>query len=322
MNKKYSETERLRAYDGDCSVLPNASPNSWLPRRLISLNRKEIRNAIKKRLPDWYFVIQEWRKVHGRFPNFLWPATFNEKVLHRILFDRRPVLTQFADKFAVRSYVEQRIGSKILPKSYYLTKRPETIPFDELPDKFVVKPTHGCGWVQIVTDKSTLDRTALVQKCLGWLNQSYYEKTREWAYKNVEPRILVEEFVDEGSGTAPYDYKLFVFDGTVELVQVDAGRFGDHRRRLYTPAWQEMDARFGESEKIVDDVARPRNLAAMIAAAETLGRGLDFVRADFYDTGDRIYLGELTMTPGCGHNRFRPRELDLYFGERWKLRTG
>jgi hypothetical protein len=82
-----------------------------------------------------------------------------------------------------------------------------------------------------------------------------------------------------------------------------------------------MDARFGESEKIVEDVARPKNLAAMIAAAETLGRGLDFVRADFYDTGDRIYFGELTMTPGCGHNRFRPKELDLSFGKRWLLRT-
>ena len=88
------------------------------------------------------------------FPRIIQPITFNEKVLHRILFDRRALLTQLADKAAVRSYVEERLGPEILPKLYYLTSRPDTIPFDELPDRFVVKPTHGSGWVQLVTDKS------------------------------------------------------------------------------------------------------------------------------------------------------------------------
>ena len=280
-----------------------------------------MKKAIKNRLPDAYFVIREWRRIHGTFPHFLWPRTFNEKVLHRILFDRRPVLTQFADKFAVRAYVQQRIGSEILPELYHVTTDPETIPFDSLPDKFVVKPTHGCAWVQIVTDKRTLNHSALVQTCNGWLKQNYYEKTLEWAYKDILPRIIVEEFVDDGSGVAPDDYKLFVFGGRVELAQVDSGRFQNHRRRLFTRDWQEIKARFGESEDIIGEVPRPKNLTAMLEAAQTLGEGLDFVRADFYDVGDRIYFGELTMTPGCGHNRFRPEALDLHYGNLWKLRT-
>ena len=87
----------------------------------------------------------------------------NEKVLHRILFDRRTVLTQMADKAAVLSYVDSRLGPRVLPKLYYFTNQPKTIPFDSLPQRFVVKPTHGSGWVQIVSDKSSLDRAALVQ---------------------------------------------------------------------------------------------------------------------------------------------------------------
>jgi TupA-like ATPgrasp len=58
--------------------------------------------------------------------------------------------------------VESRLGPQALPKLYYLTTRPDTIPFDQLTDRFVVKPTHGSGWVQIVTDKSALDRRALI----------------------------------------------------------------------------------------------------------------------------------------------------------------
>ena len=120
------------------------------------------------------------------------------KVLHRILFDRRAVLTQVADKAAVRDYVEARLGRQLLPERYYITIDPDTIPFDKLPDRFVVKRTHGSGWVQIVTDKSTLDRATLIETCRGWLRQSYYEATREWVYKNIEPRIIVEQFIDDG----------------------------------------------------------------------------------------------------------------------------
>ena len=99
------------------------------------------------------------------FPNIIKPETFNEKIVYRILFDRRSILTQLADKAAVRSYVESRLGSEILPKSHYLTTNPATIPFDELPDSFVVKPTHASGLVQIITDKRSLNRAELIETC-------------------------------------------------------------------------------------------------------------------------------------------------------------
>jgi len=200
-----------------------------------------IKKRLKEFLPDWFVSIRAHWKSHGVFPNIISPTTFNEKVLYRILFDRRTVLTQIANKAGVRSYVEQRLGPQLLPKLYYLTKCPETIPFDDLPDRFVVKPTHGSGWVRVVTNKTALDRTALIETCTGWLNQSFYKQTRQWVYKNIEPHILVEEFIDDGTGSAPNDYKLLVFGGIVEFIQVDAARFSDHRRRLYSPAWEKLD---------------------------------------------------------------------------------
>ena len=267
-----------------------------------------IKKVIKKGLPDWCVLLWEWRKAHGAFPNIIRPVTFNEKVLHRNLFDGRAVFTQLADKAAVRSYVEQRLGPEILPKLYYLTSRADTIPFDELPDRFVVKPTHGSGWVQIVTAKSALDRAALIELCSEWLQRSFYKETREQVYKHIEPRIIVEELIDDGSGAAPNDYKLYVFDGTVQFIEVHVGRFSDHRVRLYTPTWKRIDALFGFDD-IIGDVSRPAHLADMITAAETLGRDLDFVRADFYDTGDRLFFGELTMTPGEASTAFAPKSL-------------
>jgi TupA-like ATPgrasp len=281
---------------------------------------KSIKSSLGIRTPDWYVLLRGFYKAHGVLPRIIRPVTFTEKIVHRSLFDRREILTRLTDKAAARSYVEQRIGPQFLPKLYHLTSQPETIPFDELPDRFVVKPTHASGWVRLITDKSTLDRAALVETCRDWLKQSYYEKKREWVYKNVEPRILVEQYIDDGSGAVPNDYKLYVFDGTVELILLSVGRFKDHRLRFYTPAWKKLDVLLA-NEDIIGDAPPPANLGNMIAAAQVLSQGMDFMRVDFYDTGDRFYCGELTMTPGGGLDHFRPKQFDHYLGQCWKIRT-
>jgi hypothetical protein len=277
-----------------------------------------IKQHLVNVLPDWFIVIARHRRIHGAFPKLFRPETFNEKIVYRILFDRRPLWTQLADKAAVRTYIQSRLGSQILPRLHHLTTRPATIPFDQLPEKFVVKPTHASGLVQIVMDKQSLNRIALIDICTKWLSESLYRVTREWPYKHIEPQILIEEFIDDGGGTPPKDYKLFVFDGKVELIQIDIGRFTHHRRRLYTVDWQTLDVRY-EYENITTEVPRPTHLDDMIAAARTLGSDLDFVRADFYDTRDRLYLGELTTTPEAGMGRFSPVDFDHLLGSRWRL---
>jgi hypothetical protein len=227
------------------------SPTPPPQRRIAS-----IKKFIRKRLPHWAVLIRWHRNTLGAFPNIVNPVTFNDKVLHRNLFDRRALLTQFADKAAVRAYVRSRLGPDILPRLYCLTTRPDAIPFDDLPDRFVVKPTHALGWVQLVTNKATLERAALIALCEDWLKHSYYEEQCEQVYKHVEPRVIVEEFIDDGSGAALNDYKLFVFDGTVEMIQVDVGRFTDHRRRLYSPAWEKLDVCYAYDD-VSGDVPRP-----------------------------------------------------------------
>ena len=132
---------------------------------------------------------------------------------------------------------------------------------------------------------------------------------------------MVEEFIDEGSGTAPNDYKVFVFGGRAETLQVDVTRFTDHRRRFYTPAWEKLDVLLIYAD-VCGDVSRPAHLAEMIIAAEILGRDLDFLRVDFYDTSARIYFCEFTTAPEGGWARFQPPAFDSYLGGRWVLSSG
>jgi teichuronopeptide biosynthesis TupA-like protein len=275
-------------------------------------------NTLRYFLPSWAIHIRRYWAGHRRVPNLLNPQSFSEKVLYRKLFNRCRIWVQLVDKVAVRDYVQARLGSQILTEIYHVTSDPETIQIGNLPSKFVVKPSHGSGWVRVVADKSVVDQEELRRTCRRWLSESFYRRSREWPYKHVVPRIIIEEYIEDGAGETPHDYKLFVFHGKVRMIQVDGSRFTDHRRRLYEPGWERLPVLFGH-EDIVGNLKRPPHLDQMISAAEILGRDFDFVRVDFFDTEEKLYFGELTMAPDAGNKMFRPKEFDWHLGQFWHL---
>jgi hypothetical protein len=279
--------------------------------------RSRIRDLFPDGLVDLYVALRVHKVHHGRYPNLIRPRTFNEWIARRKALDRRPILTRFADKHGVRDYVTERVGSHILTELYCVTRNPADIPFDTLPNSFVVKPTHGSGWVHVVRDKSRLDRDALVSQCRTWLASDYYRLRREWPYKNVVPQIMVEEFIDDGAAEPPSDVRFYVFGGHAELIQVDAGRFIRHERAFLDRDWNELPIRM-TYPPVTGGVPKPRHLAEMLRVAEALGTDMDFVRVDLYHTARKIYFGEITTTPACGCGQFQPRSVDVQLGKLWE----
>jgi hypothetical protein len=276
-----------------------------------------LRKIIKPFAPT--FVVIAWRiwNAYGRFPRLVRPRRHSDWILRRAGFDRRPLLRRLTDKATVRGYVEERLGPDLLPRLYVLTRDPATIDFDALPDCFVIKPTHASGSVRIVRDKATLDCAELIAQCRQWLRRDYYRESMEWAYKGITPQIMVEEFIDDGTGGAPTDYKVFVYHGRVALIQADFDRFVSHRRRVFDRSWNRLgfDLQFPD---IGRDVKAPPHLREMVAAAETLGRGLNFIRIDFYDTDRKLYFGEMAVYPGGTREVFYPVEVDEHYGSLWR----
>jgi hypothetical protein len=111
---------------------------------------------------------------------------------------------------------------------------------------------------------------------------------------------------------------VFVFGGCAEMIEVHTARFRDHRSQLYTLGWERIEVKH-QYDEITGDLARPPHLLEMIEAAETLGKELDFIRVDFYDTLKKLYFGEFTTGPGGGLESFQPEAFDCQLGERWVL---
>ncbi len=249
------------------------------------------------------------------------PKSFNEKIIWRKINDRNPLFPIISDKYKVRDYVCERLGAeeaeRILIPLLYETTDPKSIPFETLPEEYIIKANHSSNQNLIVDRDCTLTRKEIIDKCNYWLSSAYNVRKHEWAYQAVQPRrIIIEPLLRDSDGKLPKDYKFFVFHGKIELIQVDHGRFKEHTRTLYTSNWNALDITFKRKKGPI--TAAPKNFDRMKQLATELTNTFDFIRVDLYVLEGNIMFGELTLYPESGYGHFIPQRFDFELGKKWK----
>jgi hypothetical protein len=268
-------------------------------------------------ISDRWYVRTRYFLTFGRPLNLAHPRTFTEKLQWLKVYGRPKQYASLADKFAVYDHVRSRIGNAHLNRLLGVYQQVSEIPWDDLPEKFVLKATHASGWNLIVPEKARLDRQMAMQTCRKWLTTSYSARSREPVYENIPPRIICVEYLGDPD-TDLFDYKLYCFNGKVRLIHVDTERFTRHQRTFYTPDWQRLPFSYAYPVRS-EDVPRPAALKEMIALAETLAGTIPFVRVDFFYIHNQIIFGEMTFFPDAGFGAFTPPEWDAIVGSYLEL---
>lgn len=287
---------------------------------------KDIYQKILDNLPDKIYTQLRYLRTFKRRLNLKNPQTLNEKIQWKKLYDRKKFYTLCGDKYLAREYIKERIGEKYLVPLLYVTNKPEEIPFDKLPLPYIIKPNHCSGYFIVVRDKKDINKNELIKQCRKWLKIDYYKYGKEWQYKNIPRKIIIEKLLVDKAEKVPADCRFFCFNGKVKLIQMDIDRFEDHRRGLFSIDWKLLPFNWsplidGEAKyKIKEGIPKPKNLKEMIRIAEILSKDFDFIRVDLYSVGSKIYAGELTFHPGGGFNHFIPEKYDLIYGRKLKLK--
>jgi hypothetical protein len=248
------------------------------------------------------------------------PQTFTAKLQWLKLYGRPEQYAALADKLAVYDYVRPRIGDAHLNRLLGVYLDAAEIPWDDLPDQFVLKATHASGWNIIVPDKARLDRRQAEETCRRWLRTTYAGRSREPVYRSIRPRMICVEYLGDPD-TELFDYKLYCFNGRVRLIHVDTQRFTRHQRTFYTPGWERLPFAYTYPASS-EGVQRPAGLPEMIALAERLAETIPFVRVDFFYIHGRIIFGEMTFFPDAGFGAFTPPEWDGIVGSYLELPHG
>ena len=269
---------------------------------------------------DETYLKVRFRLLMGKKLNLKDPQTFSEKLQWLKLYNRRPEYTMMVDKYAVKEYVADIIGKEYVIPTLGVWDRPEDIEWDKLPDRFVLKTTHGGGsnGVVICKDKSTFDKKAAVKKLKNNMKESDWRIQMEWPYKNVPHRIIAEQFIDPTPDIKDLaDYKFFCFDGVVKglFVATERQKEGsDVKFDFYDENFNHLPFKQGH-ENANPYPSKPNNFELMKQAAAELSKGYPHVRVDLYDLGDRVLFGELTLYHFGGMVPFRPEEWDKVFGD-------
>jgi len=268
------------------------------------------------RLPDKLFLNILYYKYFGKEICFNNPKTFNEKIQWLKLYDRKDIYTTMVDKNAVKKYVADIIGEQYIIPTIGVYEKFDDIDFDKLPNQFVMKCTHDSGGVAICEDKMKFDIKKAKKKICKSLKRNYYYEGREWPYKNVKPRIIIENYMRNEKCSELIDYKFFCFNGTPEFILTCSERFSSDNmcETFFDTNWNLMNIREG-GHRIDEKIPKPKNLSLMLDYAKKLAADIPFVRIDFYEINNNVYFGEITFFPAGGYEKFEPEEWDYKFGE-------
>ena len=259
-------------------------------------------------LKIWY------RQRIGRKLDLKEPKGFNEKIQWLKLYDRNPDYIKMVDKYEAKKYVSSIIGEQYIISTLGIYDKFEDINFEELPNKFVIKCTHDSGGVVICKDKNALDFNKAKKKINKCLKKNYFYEGREWPYKNVKPRIIIEEYMENQDKSELQDYKIMCFNGKAKCSFVCSERNTNGLKvDFFDLDWNKMpfERHYPNSDK---KIKKPQNYDLMIKLAEKLSKNIPFVRVDFYEINGKVYFGELTFYPGSGMEEFTPEKWDFELG--------
>ncbi len=254
-------------------------------------------NFSKKVNSDWFDHVR-FKQTTGRKLNYNNPLWLNDKLQWLNRYWIPSVKVSCTDKLGVREYLKNTgIHNINVPAFFGVWERAEDIDFSRLPQQFVLKCNHGCGYNIIVRDKNMLDIPQTITKLNKWMKEDYGKQHNEYHYSYIPRKIFAEEYLSDLDATGSIvDYKLMCIGGKPVFFLVCRERDAKGHALLssYTLDWQR--AGYLKSEDPTT-IPAPENLDTMIAAANRIAKDFPFVRVDFYDNYGKVYLGELTFTP-------------------------
>jgi len=269
---------------------------------------------LDRRASDKFWIKLRFRCEMHKKLNLKSPKTYIEKLQWLKLYDRNPQYTTLVDKIAVKEWVANKIGSKYVIPTIATYDNIEEIEWEKLPNQFVVKWNHDSGSIVICKDKIHFDIDAAKHKLLKGAKENGYWHAREWPYKNVKPRIIIEKYLEDSNKQFLLDNKFFCFNGIPKIMYLSSDLSENAHTDFFDMDFSHLPIRMKDPNSEIIPF-KPQKFEEMKALARELCKGIPHVRTDFYLINNEIYFGEITFYHNAGFCEVNPSEWNLKMGE-------
>lgn len=274
--------------------------------------------GVRNMFSDESYLKKIYYLYTGHKLDFSNPQSFNEKLNWEKIYYRNPIMSKLVDKYDAKAYVVEIIGEEHVVPNYGVWANPDEIDFEKLPNQFVLKCTHNSGTgMCICRDKSKLNIEKVKEGLRKGLKERFYMNAREWAYKNANPRIIADKFLDDHSGNELQDYKFFCFNGEPEYVYLSI-KGKNVYENFYDMDFKPININHGFPRKS-PEFSKPADFEKMKELARKLSAGFPHVRIDFFDVEGTVYFAEFAFYDWAGIRPFEKYEMDLEVGKGFVL---
>ena len=272
-----------------------------------------FKGIVLSSLSDKQYTVLDYFFFKRKFPNLKNPTTFSEKIQWIKVYGSLERFTKYADKYTVRDYVEKTIGRRYLVPLIGVYNKFDDIPFDKLPNKFILKVSNSSGYNFICEDKKKLDKKELKITLNTWMSVNFYYEHREIQYKQAKTRIVIEPLLGDGKKGLS-DFKFFCKNGEPQMIEVYTDVHTSPKVDLMDLNWKNLNIslHFPGSGK---EVKKPKQFNEMLEISKKLSKNFPFVRVDLYLFKNKVYFGELTFTPGNGMYNIKPIKGEYILGK-------
>lgn len=250
------------------------------------------------------------------------PKTFGEKIQWLKLRAERYISSNLVDKYKVREYVEKKIGKKYLVPLLKVLDSVSDITKNNLPNTpFIIKTNHDSGFGFIFRNIDDHNLETVRSEIEKRMKINHYYHTKEYPYKSVKPKILVEKLLINEQGNIPNDIKIHCFNSEPRFIYCSVDRESKDIRGIFDQNFKPLKMTLGKdpSKFKNDDISKPKQLDLMLELASKLSKGLPYVRVDIYDMEDELYFGEMTFFQGSGFDPLFPFEMDKFWGTQLEI---
>lgn len=273
--------------------------------------------AISRITPPALYLKTYYYLLHKKRLNLKHPKTFNEKLNWLKLHYHNPLCNILADKYLVKDYVRNKIGNDYLVQNYAVWDTLEEVNITNLPEKFILKATHDSGGAFICKNKANFPLDEIKKRLAHKMSINYYYRQREWVYKDLKPRIIADQLLEDGSGRELRDYKFWCFNGEPKVMYItNKGKVIEEN--FYDMEYNILEINHG-FPRTNPEYEKPKNFDKMRELAKKLSENLPFVRVDFFNIDGKVYFGEFTFYDWAGLQPFHDNGWDEKLGSWIKL---
>lgn len=241
------------------------------------------------------------------------PQTLYEKLNYLKLYDLSKKKKMLSDRLIAKKWIKQNIPELKVAEVFQVSTSFKGLDFSNCPKSFIIKTNHACKSGIYIENKEKITNFQYKQLAKYYnkvlkINYAYWG-IFELQYKDIVPKVYMEEFLSSDNNAIFKEYNVYCFNGKPIIINIDGPRGAGFFDENWNKVEYSIRVKLSTNEYPTD-----LNKQKILDYSKIISQDFIFVRVDFFEINNILYFAEATFTPLMGDVILFPEEYNQILG--------